>query len=53
MEDDSISSLLLWTPTKGSRTRGRSPRNYICVLKKDTEIDIEELRNVLQQDKCS
>ena len=34
-------------------TRKRSPKNYIGMLKKDTEIDIEELRNVLQQDKCS
>ena len=52
-EDEPIAILLLLTPTKGSRTRGRSPKNYIGVLKEDTEIDIEELRNVLEQDKCS
>ena len=52
-EDEPISNLMLLTPTEGSRTRGRSTKNYIGVLKEDTEIDIEKLRNVLEHDKCS
>ena len=42
-----VSKVLLWTPTKGKRKRGRPSRNYIQQLEEDIQLKLEEAKTAL------
>ena len=40
-------NLILWTPKKGTRTRGRQSKSFIETLKYDCECEEDELRKLM------
>ena len=45
---EACDDLIFWQPRNGKRNRGRQPITFIDNLKNDTELDVEEIRNVMR-----
>jgi hypothetical protein len=46
-----VSKLVLWVPTSGRRSRGRPTKTYIDILKRDTGLELDELKPAMQNRK--
>ena len=46
-----VSKLVLWVPTSGHRSRGRPTKTYIDILKRDTGLELDDLKPAMQDRK--
>ena len=49
-DNELASTILLWQPQHGKRSRGRPAKTYIYQLVEDTECTIDELANAMKMD---
>ena len=47
-KNELVSDVLLWTPKHGQRSRGRPAKTFVDQMVEDTECEVEELINLIE-----